>query len=198
MSDADATAHEQAVALCEGDLLGTWRHDWIVRERDRLHVVRLDLLERLTEHYVARGAVTAGLAHGRRLLLIDPARETTHRQLMRLHAAAGDRTAALRQYRLCVEALAEEFAISPSAETVELYQSIRCDDGSLATPVPAMPASMAERLDEIAAAVAALRTEVRLLVELQRADPGSMGPGVLRSRPDVAGSTMIPSEWEVG
>ena len=69
-----------AIALCEGDLLGTWQHDWVLRERDRLHVLRLDLLERLTDHYVARGAVTAGLAHGRRLLGVDPTRETTHRQ----------------------------------------------------------------------------------------------------------------------
>jgi DNA-binding SARP family transcriptional activator len=198
MSDADAAELEHAVALCEGDLLGTWQHDWILRERDRLHVLRLDLLERLTDHYVARGAVSAGLAHGRRLLRLDPARETTHRQLMRLHSAAGDRTAALRQYHRCVEALAEEFGISPSAETVELYQRIRSDIGSLPPPAPAVPASVAERLDEIAAAVAALRSEVLQLVDLQRADGVPTGPTVVRSRPDAAVSNMVPTEWEAG
>ena len=95
-------ALEHAVALCAGDLLDGWSQDWCVRERDRLHLVHLDLLERLTDHCVARGDLARGLAHGNRLLQLDPAREVTHRQLMRLYAVAGDRTGALRQYRRCV------------------------------------------------------------------------------------------------
>ena len=106
LSDPDAAALEHAVALCQDDLLDTWSQDWCVRERDRLQLVHLDLLDRLTEHAVCRGLLRRGLAHGQRLLRLDPAREVTHRQLMRLYAACGDRTGALRQYGRCVQALA--------------------------------------------------------------------------------------------
>jgi DNA-binding SARP family transcriptional activator len=43
---------------------------------------------------------------------------------MRLHLAAGDRTGAARQYERCVAALKEELGITPSPETVEIYQKI--------------------------------------------------------------------------
>ena len=176
---ADAAALEHALALCAGDLFDGWGQDWCVRERDRLHLVHLDLLERLTDHCVDRGDLVGGLAYGNRLVQLDPAREVTHRQLMRLHAAAGDRTAALRQYRRCVAALATEFDLGPDAETVELYRRIRSGAGG-APPVAVLPPPahrpaptvrrLDERLDEIAEALAALHSEVRLLVSLQRTD----------------------------
>jgi DNA-binding SARP family transcriptional activator len=176
LRDADVTALEQAVELSRHDLLVTWQHDWVLRERDRLRLVHLDLLERLTDHYAATGNLARGLAHGNRLLQLDPAREVTHRQLMRLYADAGDRTGALRQYRRCMAALATEFDLEPDAETVELYRRIRAGRGVgiVPTVVPHQAATVRkldERLDEIVAAVAALRSEVRLLVALQRDDP---------------------------
>lgn len=191
LPDADVTALEQAVALSGHDLLANWQHDWVLRERDRLRVIHLDLLERLTDHYVARGAVASGLVHGRRLLLLDPAREATHRQLMRLHAAAGDRTAALRQYHRCVRALSDEFGVAPSAATDALYQLIRGDAGSPA-PRPEAPPSVAEQLEALLAAVAELQSEVRMLVDQQRAGGLVASPTALRSCAEA------PDEWEAG
>jgi DNA-binding SARP family transcriptional activator len=176
LSDHNAAAVEHAAALCQDDLLDTWGQDWCVRERDRLQLVHLDLLDRLTEHAVCCGLLRRGLAHGQRLLRLDPAREVTHRQLMRLYAACGDRTGALRQYGRCVQALAEEFDLAPSAETVELYRRIR--GGSLEStgadvpPEPPGPREpLDERLDRIADAVVALRNDVGLLLALHRGNP---------------------------
>jgi DNA-binding SARP family transcriptional activator len=172
---ADAATLEHALALCAGDLFDGWDQDWCVRERDRLHLVHLDLLERLTDHCVARADLARGLAHGNRLLQLDPAREVTHRQLMRLYAGAGDRTGALRQYRRCVQALSAEFDLEPDAETRELHRRVRA--GIPAAPRASVPAGpppapttggLDERLDQIATALAALHSEVRLLVALQR------------------------------
>jgi DNA-binding SARP family transcriptional activator len=181
LTEADVTALEHAAALCQGDLLEGWNQDWCVRERDRLHLLHLGLLERLTDHCVASGAAVRGLAHGNRLLQLDPAREVTHRQLMRLYAVAGDRTGAMRQYRRCVEALATEFDLEPDAETVHLYGQIRsgcgvvAPVGAAARAVPTVR-NLGQRLDEITAALAALRSEVRLLASLQRdAAPGAEG-----------------------
>ena len=177
LSEPDAAALEQAAGLCQDDLLDTWAQDWCTRERDRLQLVHLDLLDRLTEHAMCRGLLGRGLAHGQRLLRLDPAREVTHRQLMRLYATCGDRTGALRQYGRCVRALAEEFDLPPSPETVDLYRRIRA--GTLApaaavepAPPPApVPGPIDERLDRIADAVAALRNDVGLLLALHRRDP---------------------------
>ena len=173
-ADVDAAALEQVVALFGGDLLDGWAQDWCVRERDRLHLVHLDLLERLTSYCVAHGDLARGLAHGNRLLELDPAREVTHRQLMRLYARAGDRTGALRQYRRCVQALASEFDLEPDAETRELHRRVRA--GATAVAPPALPrsappaAQLDERLHQIATALAALQSDVRLLVSLQQDD----------------------------
>src|SRR5690606_35507187 len=52
------------------------------------------------------------------------AREHTHRALMRLYYVAGDRTGALRQFQRCTTALREELSVSPSPQTIALYQRI--------------------------------------------------------------------------
>jgi predicted ATPase len=44
---------------------------------------------------------------------------------MGLYALAGQPSAALRQYQLCVQSLAEELGLSPSDETTALYERIR-------------------------------------------------------------------------
>ena len=141
LSDPDAAALEHAAALCQDDLLDTWSQDWCVRERDRLQLVHLDLLDRLTEHAVCRGLLAAASPTGSACCRLDPAREVTHRQLMRLYAACGDRTGALRQYGRCVQALAQEFDLPPAPETVELYRRIRV--GSLGSTGGRRPARTA-------------------------------------------------------
>jgi DNA-binding SARP family transcriptional activator len=174
LSDLDVVALEHAAALCQDDLLDSWGHDWCTPERDRLHLVYLDLLDRLIEHAVCRGLLGRGLAHGQRLLGLDPAREVTHRRLMRLYAVCGDRTGALRQYSRCVRALAEEFDLAPAAETVELYRRIRAGSVPVLPPHPPsarVPGPLDERLDQIADAVAALRNDVGQLLALHHREP---------------------------
>lgn len=165
-----AAAAEQAVALYRGELLEPWDQDWCVRERDRWRLVHLELLDRLVEHCLGAGVLDRGLAHATRLLELDPLRETAHRLLMRLHLAAGDRTAALLQYRRCVRALAAELEVGPDPETEALHRRIRAGAPvDLADPHPARrpEARLDARLDAICAALAALQRDVALLVMLQ-------------------------------
>ncbi len=56
-----------------------------------------------------------------RLLALDPLREDVHRLLMRLHARAGRRNAALRQYRACADALGRDLGVAPEDETTGLW-----------------------------------------------------------------------------
>ena len=127
LTDQQASTLEEAVAHYHGDLLETWYQDWCIFERERLQLAYLLMLEKLMGYCEVRQLYTKGMAYGQRVLRHDRAREGAHRQLMRLYFRAGDRTAALRQYDRCVAALAKEFNLQPSQETVALSQQIRAD-----------------------------------------------------------------------
>jgi DNA-binding SARP family transcriptional activator len=131
----------EACALYRGDLLEGWYQDWCLFERERLQNVYLTLLDKLLGHAAAHGDYEAGQVYGARLLRHDRAHERTHRQLMRLHYRAGDRTAAIRQYESCRDALREELDVKPDRRTHALYEQIRADrlDDPPAPRGPAAP-----------------------------------------------------------
>src|SRR5205823_6615976 len=64
----------------------------------------------------------------------------SHHQVMRLCAAAGQRAAAVRQYRELERILRQEFDAAPSAATQELLREISASDGRLQIRVPAQRA----------------------------------------------------------
>ena len=106
---SDVTAFErlltsdlrQAVALYGGDLLDGHDAPWLEPEGERLRGRWLDALAELADRCSADGELAEAVGHAERLLRGDPLREETYRQLMRLHAARGDRARALRIYHAC-------------------------------------------------------------------------------------------------
>lgn len=127
MTDAQVGELEEAVALYTGDLLENWYPEWCLRERERLQNLLLRMLDRLTRCCEQRERYDAGIQYGLRTLRIDPARERTHRHLMRLRARSGNRTAALRQYEQCAEVLDRELGVRPATATRQLYEQIKND-----------------------------------------------------------------------
>jgi DNA-binding SARP family transcriptional activator len=130
----------RAIALYRGDLLEGWYQEWCLFERERLQTTYLTILDKLMEYAEHVGAQDEGIDYGNAILRHDRARERTHRRLMRLHAGAGDRTGALRQFERCVAALRDELEVQPSPRTLALLAQIRADQfPSLAagdTPAP--------------------------------------------------------------
>ena len=127
LTDQQAQALETAVVLYRGDLIESWYQDWCAYERDRLQLIYLAMLEQLMCHCEGRRYYARGVAYGQRILRYDPARECAHRILMRLHYQVGDRPAALRQYERCAAAMAKQFNVYPSNETVALFRQVRGD-----------------------------------------------------------------------
>ena len=115
------------VTLYKGDLLEDIYQDWCIFERDRYQRMYLSVLDKLTYYCEASGLFEQGLIYGSQILRYDCARECAHQRLMRLHYLNGDRTAALRQYRVCLEALSDELDVAPARKTTELYEQIRAD-----------------------------------------------------------------------
>ena len=109
--------------------------DWLLVEQTRLH----DLAVRALGQVLDRQSGEQAIATAQRLLALDPDREDVHRALMRLHAAAGDRSQALRQYQLCRDHLQRDLGVKPEAETERLFQEIRLSAGRATVPAPDAP-----------------------------------------------------------
>jgi DNA-binding SARP family transcriptional activator len=165
LTDRQAQALEVAVALYRGELIEAWYQDWCVYERDRLQLVYLAMMEQLMSNCEARQRYTQGVAYGQRILRYDPARECTHRNLMRLYYQAGDRTTALRQYERCAAATAKEFNVPPSRETVALYHQVRGDRLGTAPDIAGAGSEVLRglqaSLDHIQASLTALQGQVQ-------------------------------------
>ena len=133
---------EDAVALYAGDFLAgfslrdsTTFDEWQAAQTDALRAELGDALDRLASAAERAGEDAKAIAHVRRRLALDPLHEPSHRELMRLLAKTGDRSAALRQYHECARLLDGELGVAPAAETRELREAIEA--GSL--PVTAAP-----------------------------------------------------------
>lgn len=133
---------EGAAAIYQGELAPGFTcdsaafEDWLRLEREQLHRLALDSFYRLGERYLSLGrssgdrqAIVAAQAIARRQLALEPWREEAHRQLMNALILAGDRSAALTQYDVCCDVLADELGVPPAPETLALFEAIR--DGEL-------------------------------------------------------------------
>ncbi|MGH8698871.1 MAG: bacterial transcriptional activator domain-containing protein, partial [Burkholderiales bacterium] len=79
--------------------------EWLRTERANLHERAIEALMSLLRCHLDAGNAEHGVRVARRVLALDPLRETAHRALMRLHADMGDRALALRQYQACCDLL---------------------------------------------------------------------------------------------
>jgi DNA-binding SARP family transcriptional activator len=125
----DSSGAEDAVAHYTGDLLEGFYDDWALRERERLRVLYLDSLATLLRHHSEGGALDRALRCGRQLLALDPLREDTHREVIRLHVRNGHRALALQQYESCRAALREELGVEPMEETRALCADLLFSTG---------------------------------------------------------------------
>jgi DNA-binding SARP family transcriptional activator len=127
LHEAQAQIIQGAVEIYQGELLDGWYQDWCLFERERLQHQYLALLDKLMDYCEVHQQYEEGLLHGEKVLRYDHAREHTHRRLMRLYYLSGNRTAALRQYRKCVDTLREELDVEPAQRTRQLFDLIRAD-----------------------------------------------------------------------
>lgn len=113
-----------AVSLYSGELLEGIYQEWCLHDRERLHLLYLNSLEKLMAFHSANGTYEQGITYGRQILTQEETREKVHRHVMLLHWYAGDRDAAISQYRQCADVLDDALGIRPMEATRELYQRI--------------------------------------------------------------------------
>ena len=129
--EPSADALEQAAALYQGEFLEGFAlneelyEEWLRTERANLHERAIEALMSLLRCHLDAGNAEHGVRVARRVLALDPLRETAHRALMRLYADMGDRALALRQYQACCDLLNAELGVEPETQTQRLYKEIR-------------------------------------------------------------------------
>ena len=126
---------ELATALYRSDFLDGFYLDgspafeqWALLERERLRTLAIAAYQQLSVQRAAAGDSDAAIASAQRLLQLDPLHEPTHRQLMRLLAQSGQRSAALAQYESCRQLLTAELEVPPDETTTALYEQIRAGE----------------------------------------------------------------------
>jgi TolB-like protein/DNA-binding SARP family transcriptional activator/Flp pilus assembly protein TadD len=144
--EGTAEALEQATALYRGDLLDGIGirdpafEDWLVVERQRLRHLIEEALTKLLNTSTAAGMRERAATAARRLLSLDPLRETACRALMQIHAEQAQTAQALKLYETLRDRLHRELGVKPEPETMKLYESIK-QRRSDAPPTAAAPPS---------------------------------------------------------
>lgn len=163
--------YEQAIALYQSGFMAGFDvpdcadfADWQMAQREWLRREFADMLRRLSAYFAEARQYAQAIAHARHWLATDPLHEPAHRQLMRLYAANGQRSEALRQYKQCADLLDAELATPPEDETTSLYETILAGQApavqaatalsataSVLPPLPALVVGRDEALREIKA-----------------------------------------------
>jgi DNA-binding SARP family transcriptional activator len=124
----------EAVALYRGDFLqGFTLRDssefdlWQVQQSEYFRSLYASALEKLIQLYAEKNHMQRAISLAQRWLALDPLHEAAHGVLMRLYAASGQRSLALRQYHECVRILEQELGVPPLAETTAVYQQVLND-----------------------------------------------------------------------
>jgi DNA-binding SARP family transcriptional activator len=121
----ESGAYRVALDLYAGELLPEDRYaDWTTRPRERLRDMHLQLLWDLAQLQQDRGEYTQAIGTLTRLVGAEPTHEDACISLMRLHAAAGQRWNALKEFAQLRTALRAELDVEPGAATQRLYAEI--------------------------------------------------------------------------
>ena len=116
---------DEALALCDGELLAGLEDDWVLAARDDFRERIAARLGALADAAEADGDRTAAVRWSRAQVALDPLSEERARALIRRLAAAGDRAAALAIYERLRERLRADLRIAPSAQTRALADEVR-------------------------------------------------------------------------
>lgn len=133
---AALAALEGAIDLYRGDLLPGLYDDWLVPERERLRQAFLGGVAEAVRRRMEAGDDATALRCAEQLLHFDPMREETYRDLMLLHARAGNHAAVRVIYQACVATLRDQFGVEPSPATVDSFAEALATSRS---PAPAGP-----------------------------------------------------------
>lgn len=124
----------QAVSLYGGELLPGHSELWVLPERMRLMEAAIGALYQLLCSFEQTGDRERALDYARQMVRVDPLREQSCAELMRLYLAADQPTAALRQYHALKKQLHTHLGEQPSEALSALAEQCRCAERTCRKP----------------------------------------------------------------
>jgi len=106
------------------DLLPDWEDEWVVADRERYRLLRLEALERAAEVLIRRGQLERALETAHAAVASDPLRESARRLLLRIRLAQGNVAGALNEYGHYRALLKDEVGLEPSPSIDALIQPL--------------------------------------------------------------------------
>ncbi len=203
----------QAVALYQGDLVPAVYDDWVEPLRTHWRQQFTDFLHALIDFSQQHHAHADAIQLAKRLLQLDPLRESSHRVLMESYYLSGDRVAALQQFEQCQQQLRAELDADPMPETLLLYQKIRqgekiardaAPNAAVTTSPPTMPAKPTawQTLKIVPAGIEtnqppfiARQTEINRIDQTLRRIQQNQGQLVFVHGESGVGKTRLVQEW---
>ena len=122
-SDARTLDRDVSAAL-SADLLPDWFDEWLPIQRDRWNQLRLHALEALAERLLEMGSFVEAFEAALAAVWSEPLRESAHRVLIRVHAAEGNWSEAVMQYRRYRQLLDRALGASPTAHMENLIREL--------------------------------------------------------------------------
>jgi DNA-binding SARP family transcriptional activator len=118
-------AYEKACNLYTGPFLVEDMYaDWSFILREQLSQIYLSMCHTLADFYLEAGRYEDAIRWVNTILKENRCDETAHQQLIRIYAAEGRRSEALRQYYLCESLLTRDLGVQPMPETVNLFHTL--------------------------------------------------------------------------
>ena len=122
--DVALAAAATAANLARRPFLPAERGVWIERRRDDVRATLLRALDLLAQALTGGPYHDDALRYANEAVALDPYRETSYVQLMRLHMSQGNRAEALRAYERCRALLARDLGVTPSSQTEAVYREV--------------------------------------------------------------------------
>jgi hypothetical protein len=123
---------DQAATLYRDDFLAGFYlpdcqefDEWMITKREYFKRMMAEVLRNLITYQEGKQEYKKASEYAVRLVALEPWSESSHRLLMRLLALGGKRSAALKQYHACVQILESELGVSPTPETISLFEQIK-------------------------------------------------------------------------
>lgn len=133
-----------------GEFIAGQEHDgdlymeWLRGLRSECADMALSVLEGNSERLAAAGENKAAIDLMRESLSLEPLKEQTHRTIMKLYAASGEKAMALAQFKTCKEVLLHELDAGPDPETQALADTIALRDVSISQELRKQASRMPE------------------------------------------------------
>jgi DNA-binding SARP family transcriptional activator len=120
----DVTRADLAAICAPVELLPDWYEDWVLIERERFRVLRLNALEAVCERFARERRFALAVAAGMAAVAAEPLRDSACRALIKAHLAQGNAHEAIRQFHAYRRRLARDLGLEPSPHMLELVRRL--------------------------------------------------------------------------